>query len=354
MALAVVAASVALYVFWPGGREPTGLPVVAFSGPTMGTRYEVIVVCHPTDFDRRAVAADIDAVLDRVDRLMSTYRADSELSRFNAAPSTDWWPVSSETATVVDAALAVSRATGGAYDVTVAPLVRLWSFGPNAAPRHVPDEAEIAAVRTYCGYQRLDVRLTPPALRKGDARLSVDLSSIAPGYAAERIAAAMDARGVARYLVDVGGELQARGRNGQGLAWQVGIDDPSNDGAAPQRVVELSDRALATSGDYRSFFERDGVRYSHLIDPRSARPISGRLAAVTVVARSAMLADAWATALLILGPEAGYETASRQGLAARFLIRDENSYRERLTPAFPVEASAPTSQITTGGVAAPR
>lgn len=330
--LAVVAAAV---VLWPRKtREPEPLPVVVFSGPTMGTRYEVTVVCEPADFDRQATQADIEAALRWVDELTSTYRDDSELSRFNASRETDWQAVSPETAEVVATALEVGRATGGVFDVTCKPLVELWSFGASGGPRRVPGEAEIAAARQHVGLDKVAVRRDPPALKKLDPEVTLDLSSIAPGYAGDLIAAALDRRGLKRYLVDVGGEMKACGLNGVGQPWQVGIDKPQSGPRAVHCVVDLKDGALSTAGDYRNFFDSDGRRYSHILDARTGRPVEHDLASVTVFAPTCLWSDAWDTALLALGPDEGYRVAEEHGLAALLLVRHGDKLEERRTPAL--------------------
>ena len=341
IAVLFLALAAAVVVFWPRktpdpavSRESEALPVVQYSGPTMGTRYAVTVVCEPAAFDRAAVADDIEAALRRVDELMSTYRDDSELSRFNASRETAWQPVSLETAQVAHTALQIGRATGGAYDVTCKPLVELWSFGAKAESPRVPGEAEIAEARQHVGLDKVAVRLDPPTLRKLDPAVTLDLSSLAPGYAGDLIAAALDRRGLTRYLIDVSGEMKARGLNGVGQPWQVGIDRPQSGPHAIYCVLELRDGALATSGDYRNFFDRDGRHYSHILDVRTGRSIEHGLASVTVLEPSCMRADAWATALLALGPDEGLRLAERQNLAALFLIRHGDQLEERRTPAL--------------------
>ncbi|MGE0385255.1 MAG: FAD:protein FMN transferase [Gammaproteobacteria bacterium] len=300
----------------------------------MGTTWRVMIASLPRGVQRAGLQADIEAILDRIDRGMSTWRADSELSRFNAHAGTDWYPVSMDVATVVTAALEVGRASGGAFDVTVEPLVELWGFGRTRQAQRVPDPDAVAAARARVGYRMLHARTAPSALRKDRPDLRVDLSAIAPGYAADLIAAMLDRLGTHGYLIDVGGELFARGRNGSGQRWRVGVQTPD---AAPgrfQAVVELHDRAMSTSGDYRNFFEVDGVRYSHLIDPRRGRPVSSPLASVTVLAPDAMHANAWDTALMVLGPRAGPDLAQRLGIPAMFIARTPQGLVADANPAL--------------------
>ncbi len=310
----------------------TGDAVVELRGATMGTVYTVKVVAPPAGLDGAALQPEIDAILGRITDRMSTWEPDSELSRFNASATTQWVAVSDETARVVREALAVSRLTEGAFDVTVGPLVDLWGFG--AAPRsdESPSEAQVAAAREKVGYQRLHVREESPALRKDHPELRVDLSAIAKGYAVDQVAEHLESRGFGAYMVEVGGEVRARGPHPRGGPWRIGIEKPIAGGRSVQRVLHVEDGGLATSGDYRNFVERDGQRLSHTIDPRSGRPVTHRLASVTVVADSCMRADALATGLLALGPEKAADLARREAIAALFLIRGEEGFREEATP----------------------
>jgi len=297
------------------------------SGPTMGTYYQVSAVC-PSD-----VGGLISAELEAVNAEMSTYLADSALSRFNRAALDQWIDVPAPLVEVVDAALELSRHSAGAFDVTVGPLVNLWGFGPDAASG-VPDPAAIAATRAQVGFDALATRQTPAGLRKSRA-LYVDLSAIAKGHGVDRVALRLLAAGCSDLLVDVGGEVRAAGVNPDGRPWRIGVEvpDPTQAGGV-QRVVALRDAALATSGDYRNYIESAGRRYSHTIDPRTGYPVDHALASVTVLHASAMWADGYATLLTVLGPDAGWTFALDEALAALFIVRGENGFEERYTPAF--------------------
>lgn len=306
-----------------------------FSGRTMGTYYRVTVVLPADRTDASAVYAPLQAAVERVESLMSTYWPDSELSRFNAGVETDWVPVARETAVVVQQAIEVGRKSGGPYDVTVGPLVNLWTFGPDRQrPIEVPSEEEIRQAKARVGLEQLDVRLDPPAIRKRRPDVYVDLSSVAKGFAVDLVAEVLDQQGLADYCVDIGGEIRTKGSNARGLPWQIGIDRPQPGEQAISEVVPLSNLAMATSGDYRNYFEEDGVRYCHIIDPRTGRPIVHGLASVTVVNPSCARADAWATALLVAGPEEGYALAVEQGLAAFFIVKTPRGFVEKWTPQF--------------------
>jgi thiamine biosynthesis lipoprotein len=316
------------------GRTPPKAGVTRLAGRTMGTTYGVVLADLPDGADRRALHRDLEAILGRVDAQMSTYRADSELSRFNEAPPGAWVPVSGDTLSVVEAALAVARLSGGAFDPTVGPLVDDWGFGPGPAMPPGAAGGRSSGLASRVGHELVATRPRPPALRKRRLAVRLDLSSIAKGFALDRIAAHLEGLGAGRHLIEIGGELRGGGRAPHGRPWRVGIEQPEAGRRAVRRVLRLEGRALATSGDYVAYFERDGRRYSHIIDPRSGRPVDHGLAAVSVVADSAMRADALSTALMVLGPEAGFRLALREGVAALFVVREGEALAELRTPAI--------------------
>jgi thiamine biosynthesis lipoprotein len=285
------------------------------------------------------LGAQVEAALAEMNRDMSNYDADSMLSRFNRSPVGEWFPVSSALARVVAAAQQLAAQSEGAFDVTVAPLVDLWGFGPSRAERQPaapPDDEAIRAAQAQVGYLYLDVQQDPPALRRR-RELSVDLSAIAPGYATDALSALLTQAGCPRHMVDVGGEVFGRGRKADGANWRIGIElpDPSRPpGSAITRVLRLEDMGVATSGDYRDFVEWGAQRYSHTIDPHTGRPVTHRLASVTVLHASTMWADGFATLLSVLGPEAGLAFAREARLPALFIERTEDGYVERTTVDF--------------------
>ena len=273
---------------------------------------------------------------------MSTYRPESEISRFNRARSTDPFPVSADTLAVLRHAREISELTGGAFDVTVGPLVDAWGFGPAGEPAAPPTEGDIERLRRQVGFRKLRIDHAASSIRKLVPGLSCDLSALAKGYAVDRVADRLHAEGIDSYLIEVGGEVRAGGLSPRGDAWRVGIEQPGPGPPAVQRLVRLRDRALATSGDYRNYYEVGGRRISHTIDPRSGRPIDHRLASVSVVAPLGVRADAIATALGVLGPDAGYELAAAQGWAALLIVRrGDGTLHERETPAFAALALPP-------------
>ncbi len=309
-----------------------------FTGPTMGTTYTVKVAGALDDAARRDLDTAIAQALEDVDAKMSTYRADSELSRFNQHSSTEPFQVSAETAEVFRIALEVSRQSDGAFDITVGHLVNAWGFGPQDSGLE-PDDATIARLRENIGSQYLEV-LDGNRLRKQHPDVYCDLSAVAKGYGVDRVAAELDRRGVANYMIEVGGEVRTKGNNATGAPWRIGIEKPAAGERAVQRTITLGDKALATSGDYRNFTMRNGVRLSHTIDPQTGRPLIHGLASVSVIHRNCAWADAYATAIMVLGPEKGYAFAIKHDLPAYLIIHEGDSgFTEKTTSAFGTYAS---------------
>ena len=248
---------------------------------------------------------------------------------------TDWIAVSPELQHLVAKSLQISELSGGAFDITVGPLVNLWGFGPEPRREQAPAEAEIARVRERVGYWRLHAREEPPALKKDRPDIYVDLSAIAKGYGVDQLAALVNSVGIHDYLVSIGGEVQAKGHNGKGQPWTIAIEQPVPGQRAVERLVRLGDRCISTSGDYRNFFEQNGQRYSHIINPRTGRPVPQTVASVTVISNESAQADATATALMASGPEFGFRLATEHHLPAFFiLVGPSGALQERYTPEF--------------------
>jgi len=310
---------------------------VQLNGPTMGTTYSVSIPRLPESTDRAAVEGVIAGVLREADEHLSGWNERSELVLFNKSSSTDWQPVSAVLFESVAQAQSVSRATNGTFDVTVGPLVRAWGFGAGASAEAATPRAELLAqLRGDLGYARLELRPSPPALRKSTPGLEIDLDGIAPGWAVDRIAARFEALGIRDYLVELGGEVRARGANAEGRRWRVAVETPKAGERQAYAVIELDGVGVSTSGDYRDYREVDGRRLSHTIDPRSGAPVEHGLASVTVVRESVAEADAWATALMVLGPDEGMALARRERLAALFIRRGEQpgTFVAEETPEF--------------------
>ena len=311
--------------------------VSEFRGFTMGGTFSVKIVTAKNELETPALH-DVDRALrsslDRIEGLMSTWDPDSELSRFNRSTSLEPFVVSPETFEVFKWSLEVGSVTGGALDVTVAPLVDAWGFGPSGPRKTLPTNEEIDRLREAVGPGRIVLNPKAVTVRKTRADVQCDLSSIVPGYAADRLSRDLTDRGFTDFLVDVGGEVLARGRNEAGAPWQVAIERPQLHGDAIQRLVPISDLAITTAGDYRKYREIDGQRVTHILDPRTGRPLTHRLASVTVIDPLAVRADAFDTALMVLGTEEGMALATKLNLAALFIERASNGFSERATPRF--------------------
>lgn len=237
------------------------------------------------------------------DKIFSNYRPDSDISRFNQQSGTDWFAVDPDLVTLVDYSRKISEKSRGAFDITIGPLLRVWGFGPFKTKEHkVPSDADITAAQKDVDYKKLLSRKKPAALKKLNPKLHVDLSGVAQGYSVDKIAGFLDSRGIKSYMVEIGGEIKTKGKKADGSSWTLGIDTPDNSGEVAA-VLKLEGRGLTTAGDYREYFEKDGKRYSHTIDPRTGRPIQHELASVTVIAPMTWEADAWDTALMVLGPD---------------------------------------------------
>ncbi len=299
-------------------------------GQTMGSAWTV-KIAGDLPLDREQLQAGVQARFEAVNQALSTYRADSALSRFNDYASEEWVDLDPELAQVLKYALSLAQLSDGAYDVTVGPLVNLWGFGPDPATYRVPDDAAIANARARVGWRKVEVDLARHRARKQPG-VRIDLSSLGKGRGVDRVAEYLDAHGVTNYLIDLSGKLRARGRNAHGTAWQVAIeqpapDDPSGAAGTIPAVVALRDEAIATAGDYRRFFESGGRHYSHIIDPRTGAPVAHATLSATALGPTCMQADALATLLMVMEPAAALRVAAEQGVPALLIQRQANGFR---------------------------
>ena len=294
----------------------------------MGTTYRVLVRSEPAGFDAAKLHKMIDQELIYINKLMSTYDVNSEISRFNRSAQITPFKLSSETTEVLAFSLQLARQTQGAFDPTVSPLVNLWGFGPVRSDAKIPPADAISRVRAEIGFDALALDATDNTLRSQLPR-QLDLSAVAKGYAVDRLAAILIEAGLSHFLVEVGGELVAKGTKFEDVPWRVAIESPDPVNRGIFKALSLRDKAVATSGDYRNFFESNGQRYSHTLDPRTGSPVDHTTVSVTVLADTAMVADGWATALNVLGLDEGLKLANERGLAALFIRRTDTSERRQ-------------------------
>ncbi|WP_220720540.1 FAD:protein FMN transferase [Agarivorans litoreus] len=322
-----------LAFFISGCSEQSNLYTLQIEGRTMGTYYQIKLVEPKAKLpDGDKLQAKIDQVLQQVNQEMSTYIADSELSRFNQHSSNQAISISDNLALVIEASLQLSEDSNGAFDVTVGPLVNLWGFGPEGRPEKRPSDQLLDETRAKIGYQHLS--LNAGKLSKDLPELYVDLSAIAKGHGVDRVADLLEAEGYLNYMVDIGGELRLKGHNDKALGWRIAVEKPLAEQRAVQKVIAPGDNGLATSGDYRNYFEQDGVRYSHTINPNTGKPIANHIVSVTVIDETSMMADAYATAFTVMGVEQAMEFAEAKQLAVYIIEKQENEFVEHISAKF--------------------
>ena len=316
-------------------QPATGSQPVTLSGYTMGTSYTVKINASIDDDTASAIHTALENELRDINAGMSTYLDDSELSRINQSPAGEWLPLSQPIYNVLLAAFQVNRQSLGYFDVTVGPLVNLWGFGPVRKNPGIPDDNDIAAAMKSVGMDKLLLDTNKALLKKTLQETYIDLSGIAKGYAVDSLGRILqDTYNLSSFMVEIGGEITARGVNTEGLPWQIGVEKPVSEGRVVDSILSLDNRSLASSGNYRNYFESGGKRFSHTIDPATGRPVTHNLAAVTVIHQQCMLADAWATALLAAGPDIGVQLANLHKLVAQFTVLEDGKYQHIYSRAY--------------------
>ena len=310
-------------------------PPVRYEGNIFGTFYQVTIMDPLTQGQSRELEEGFLAELESVDHAMSTYRDDSELIAFNEAPLDEWQPLSNELIEVLAISQSVAKASQGAFDITVGDLVNLWSFGPGARPEQVPSDEALAEQLAQVGFDAIEIDTQNMQARR-TRDVFVDLSGVAKGHATDRVAAYLDQQDINHYLVNLGGDLIARGLRDEEeqTPWRIGIEVPEDGEQRAQHILPLESMSVATSGDYRNYFDVEGERFSHTIDPRTGRPVTHQLASVSVFHPSNAWADAWATALLVVGEEDAMQMALDNNLKILMLIHDGDAWRSVASPEF--------------------
>ena len=324
-----------LLIFISCTNQDTSKELFTFSGATMGTTYTIKVV-EDSSVDKnslKTIKAEVDSVLKEVNRQMSTYIPTSEISILNNEKKNKWVTISKDFAYVLSKSIEMGNESGGALDITVGPLVNLWGFGPKEHERIIPPDSEIIKTMELTGLDKIEVQLDPPSAMKKIDEVYCDLSATAKGFGVDKVAEYLHSKGYKNFLVEIGGELNARGLNHKGEKWLVGISTPDHTGRV-EYAIGLNNYAMATSGDYWNYFEENGVRYSHTIDPRTGKPISHKLASVTVLDSTCLMADGLATAINVMGPEKGLEFAKKRNLAIYMIVRKGEGFYIKKSPKF--------------------
>ncbi|MBL4743801.1 MAG: FAD:protein FMN transferase [Cycloclasticus sp.] len=312
-------------------NQPTG---ISLSGQTMGTTYHIRVVNSGVLTDQQALKDEVDQLLLGVNQIFSTYIKSSEVSMFNQHRGSEEVGSSLDFINVLAEAMRISDLTSGAYDITVGPLVNLWGFGPDFSEDNVPSAEQIDKALLHVGYQALSYDRGNKTVQKSKPALYIDFSSIAKGYGVDKVVELLTSKGHENFMVEIGGEMRVRGKNSEGMKWRIAVEKPISSQRSIHRVVNVTDTAMATSGDYRNFFEKNGVKYSHTINPKTGMPVQHNLAAVTVLSENCITADALATAFMVLGEKKGYDLAIKHELAVLFLVNEGGEVVERATPFF--------------------
>ena len=326
--------SVLLLALTIGCQQDQTDATIRLSGQTMGTTWSVVMLPNSDGTDTESLDQLLQKRLVQINGLMSTYDPDSEVSRFNKQTGTDWFPISEETAQVIELSLEISRLTDGAFDISVGPLVELWGFGTKARGEQIPTDEQVGESLARVGYKNIHLRQEPAAIRKQIPELQIDLSAVAKGYAVDALAEILEQHGINNYLVEIGGELQISGHRNDGETWKIAIEKPLDEAREVSTVFPITDTALATSGNYRNFFQENGQRYAHTLDPVTGKPTRHKLASVTVLDQTSARADALATALMVLGEEKGRPFCEKNRIAAYLLIHDKTSIEVYASPAF--------------------
>lgn len=310
-------------------------PLLEAQGRTMGTFYHVKIVGEYPG-GQQALQTQVDALLKHYNDMMSTYDPNSELSKFNQYQQTTAYPISQDMADLLINGLRTGHQTGGLLDMTVGPLVNLWGFGPDKRPIKTPTDAEIEKARERVGIDKVhvDVSSDHALVRKDHPDIYIDLSTFGEGYGVDKVAAMLEGLGVHDYLVEIAGASRSRGLNPKGQPWRLAIQKPDDEIAEVQAIVQPDGRAVSTSGSYRNYYELDGHRYSHVIDPRTGKPITHKLVSATVISATALEADSLDTALMVMGPDDAMKFANEQHLAVYLVVKTAGGFEARYSDTF--------------------
>ena len=310
---------------------PSEQKIQTLTGYTMGTSYSIKIVSD--DATANTLHTEIDAFLTDFSQIMSTYIDDSELSLLNASSAQAWIELDPQLFDVIELSLRIASMSEGAYDPTIAPLVNLWGFGPTAKPEKIPSAADIQLLQKQVGFTALELDNNSKQIFK-HAQRQIDLSSIAKGFGVDQVAELLEQAGIQRYLVEIGGEMRLRGHKLNDQPWTIAIETPDSSTRGVYQTFSVTDVGFATSGDYRNYFEMDGVRFSHTIDPATGFPIAHDLVSVTVIANTSAEADAWATAFNVMGFERAKQLADKMSMAVYLIRKTDDGFVEYVSDQF--------------------
>ncbi|HOK10559.1 MAG TPA: FAD:protein FMN transferase, partial [Candidatus Hydrogenedens sp.] len=303
--------------------------IFSFSGTTMGTTYRVKIILPKGQIMPEGTGEKIHNCLSKIDNLMSTYKPDSELSRFNQYRDEAPFPVSPETREVFRISLDIAQQTDGALDITVFPLVEIWGFGPRTVEQP-PTREQVEAELKRVDYRKIEI--VPEGIKKHNPEVKCDFSAVAKGYAVDKVAEILDQNAFNSYMIEVGGEVRVKGEKFLGTAWNIGIERPISIEHSAFLAIQLKDLAMATSGNYRNFYIWEGKKYSHEIDPHTGYPIPNTIASVSVIHPSCAYADAYATAFMVMGKEKAFRFAEENHIPALFIYPiNETQFKEQST-----------------------
>ncbi|MFC0179204.1 FAD:protein FMN transferase [Thorsellia kenyensis] len=311
--------------------------VVELTGKTMGTYYNIKYVTQENDLKaKEAIQTEIDSLLENINDEISTYRPESELSLFNKNPSLMPTKISDGMAKNIQISQYVGRKTQGAMDITIGPVVNLWGFGPDKRPSLIPNESDIHLAREKTGLDKITLTTEHDGfyLTKKHPGMYIDLSTVGEGYGADAVGDYLLSKGKTNFLVSIGGTITSRGKSHDGTDWKVAIEKPTDLEVAVQELINLKGQSISTAGSYRNYFEENGTRYSHVIDPNTGKPITHKLISATVIAPSALEADAWDTGLMVLGKDKAMEVAKQNNLAVYLIYKSGNDFKVEMTEQF--------------------
>ena len=299
--------------------------MATINGKTMGTSYSVKLVYRGTKPDVSIIKLQLDELLRDFNQSLSTYIPDSEISKFNKSKVTEWFKVDSDFISTINIARDIHDKTN-VFDPTIGPIINLWGFGEDGIWNNPPKKEKLESLRNEVGFDKLILDKKISSIRKTNPKIKINLSAIAKGYGVDVVYRYLENIGSQNFMVEIGGEIRTKGQKMNNKPWKVGIESPDIAGSSLQKIIKLNDMGMATSGNYRNYFEKDGVRYSHIIDPQTLSPVTHKLASVTVTAENCVLADGWATALLVLGPSEGLKVADKFGISAFFIVSNDQGY----------------------------